>query len=38
MLEHNFKAVVQDGRAISVVEPRIYSRRFLNFLSSVFVS
>lgn len=38
MLEHNLKAVVQDGRAISVVEPRHYSRRFLGFLSGVFVS
>lgn len=38
MLEHNFKAVVQDGQAISVVEPRAYSRRFLNFMSGVFIS
>ncbi|GAB4813493.1 hypothetical protein N2152v2_000539 [Parachlorella kessleri] len=37
MLEHNFKAVVQDGKAISVVEPRAYSKRFLQFMSSVFV-
>lgn len=36
-LEHNFKAVVQDSRAISVVEPHAYAKRFLRFLNGVFV-
>lgn len=35
-LEHSIKAVVQDGKAISVVEPRSYARRFLKFMDKVF--
>lgn len=36
-LEHSLKAVVNDGQAISVVEPRAYARRFLAFMDRVFV-
>ncbi|KAL4451482.1 hypothetical protein ABPG75_007144 [Micractinium tetrahymenae] len=36
MLEHGLKAVVQDGKAISVVEPRTYAKRFLRFMDRVF--
>jgi 1-phosphatidylinositol-4-phosphate 5-kinase len=37
-LEHGFKSVILDSRAISVCEPRAYAKRFLNFMSRVFVA
>ncbi len=36
-LEHGFKSVVLDSRAISVCEPRAYAKRFLNLMARVFV-
>ncbi|KAK9845785.1 hypothetical protein WJX81_002291 [Elliptochloris bilobata] len=36
-LEHGFKALLADARTISAVDPRQYSRRFQEFMRSVFV-
>eukprot|EP01025_Chloroclados_australasicus_P032684 TRINITY_DN3312_c1_g1_i2.p2 TRINITY_DN3312_c1_g1~~TRINITY_DN3312_c1_g1_i2.p2 ORF type:complete len:868 (-),score=148.82 TRINITY_DN3312_c1_g1_i2:719-3133(-) len=36
-LEHNLKAITQDGKGVSVVNPTAYSQRFLNFMKKVFV-
>jgi len=36
-VEHGVKSVVQDGRAISVVEPKAYAKRFLSFLNTIFL-
>ncbi len=37
-LEHRFKSVVLDSKAISVCEPRAYAKRFLNLMKRVFVA
>lgn len=36
-LEHGYKAMIHDGRAISAVDPRHYSRRFQEFMKKLFV-
>lgn len=36
-VEHGVKSVVQDGGAISVVEPKAYAKRFLLFLNTIFL-
>lgn len=36
-IEHGFKSIVSDGKAISAVDPRQYARRFQDFLKKVFV-
>lgn len=35
-VEHGFKSILQDGKGISVQEPKAYASRFLRFISSVF--
>ena len=35
--EHGFKSLLIDGSTISAVDPRLYSRRFQDFLKRVFV-
>jgi 1-phosphatidylinositol-4-phosphate 5-kinase len=37
-LEHGFKALLADARTISAVDPRQYSRRFQEFMQSVFTA
>ncbi|KAK9917488.1 hypothetical protein WJX75_004962 [Coccomyxa subellipsoidea] len=36
-LEHGYKSIFNNGRTISAVDPRHYSRRFQEFLKKVFV-
>ncbi|CAL8463328.1 g2862 [Coccomyxa elongata] len=36
-LEHGYKSMFNDGRTISAVNPKTYSRRFQEFLENVFV-
>lgn len=36
-LEHGYKSMFNDGRTISAVNPKTYSRRFQEFLGNVFV-
>jgi 1-phosphatidylinositol-4-phosphate 5-kinase len=36
-LEHGYKSIFKNGRTISAVDPRHYSRRFQEFLKKVFV-
>lgn len=35
-LEHTYKSLQFDPMSISVIEPKIYSNRFINFLEKVF--
>lgn len=35
-LEHAYKAIKIDPDTISVVEPKLYAKRFFNFLQKVF--
>eukprot|EP00884_Botryococcus_braunii_P012486 jgi/Botrbrau1/21238/Bobra.39_2s0036.1 len=36
-IEHGFKSIINDGKAISAVDPRQYARRFQDFLKKVFL-
>ena len=36
-LEHSYKSIFSDGKAISAVDPRYYSRRFQECMQKVFV-
>lgn len=36
-LEHGYKSIFNDGRTISAVDPKQYSRRFQEFLKNIFV-
>lgn len=35
-LEHTYKSLQYDPMSISVIEPKLYSKRFINFLERVF--
>eukprot|EP01025_Chloroclados_australasicus_P064321 TRINITY_DN8580_c3_g1_i6.p2 TRINITY_DN8580_c3_g1~~TRINITY_DN8580_c3_g1_i6.p2 ORF type:complete len:501 (-),score=43.13 TRINITY_DN8580_c3_g1_i6:340-1842(-) len=35
--EHNFKAITQDSKGVSVTNPTTYAQRFVNFLKNVFI-
>lgn len=35
-LEHTYKSMQYDPMSISVIEPKLYSKRFINFLEKVF--
>lgn len=36
-LEHSYKSIFSDGKAISAVDPKYYSRRFQECMQKVFV-